>query len=255
MYTLLLFTVLLTVLLSPAAASGPVMDLTPPISPMDLTYPVEGLLVCHFCAGMQLDFCQCILALMPYNYVAAPEYHDPMNIPPPDTHETEVNLTPVCDYVTGGPRPVSNEYIQRINANETTVQPGTVQAHVDDTYTPGDRLLSRQARSRRRSGRRQPPREGGFVCNEPECTQVFNRQCDLNRHQKTSHRNERPHVCPTCSWGFRYPKDLRRHQLQHQDPSSTMNTFRCEHPDCVNLGGFSRKDNLQRHRRRQHQQQ
>ncbi|KAF5845515.1 hypothetical protein GGP41_003057 [Bipolaris sorokiniana] len=257
MYTLLLFTVLLTVLLPPAAASGPIMDLTPPISPLDLTYPVDGLFVCHFCASMQLEFCQCIMALpqMPYNYVAAPEHHAPMSMPPPDTHETEVNLTPVWDYVTGDRRPVLNEYIQRIDANETTVQPITVQAYIDDIYTPGDRSSPRQTKSGKRSSRRQPPREGGFVCNEPGCTEVFNRQCDLNRHQKTSHRNERPHVCPTCGKGFMYPKDLRRHKPQHRDPLSIMDTFRCEHPDCTNLDGFSRKDNLQRHKRRQHPQQ
>lgn len=116
---------------------------------------------------------------MPYNYVAAPEHHAPTNMPPPDTHETEVNLTPVWNYVTGDPRPVSNEYIQRIDANETTVQPITVQAYINGIYTPGDRSSSRQTKSRKRSSRRQPPREGGFICNEPECTGVFDRQCDL----------------------------------------------------------------------------
>jgi hypothetical protein len=74
-----------------------------------------------------------------------------------------------------------------------------------------------------------------------------------SRHQKTHlDRSERPHRCPTCSDSFLYPKDLHRHQRKHSDPSSASHTYRCDHPRCSNLDGFSRKDNLLRHQRKQH---
>jgi hypothetical protein len=254
MYTLLLFAVLLTVLLQPAVASDPIMNLTPPGSPLDLPYTIHELFLCQLC-GMEFGFCRCVYAMpqMPYNDAPPPVHYPAIDPPLPVTRDTDVDLALVWDYVTGDPRPVSNEYIQYMDANETTVQPITVQAHIEDTYTPGDRSSSNRPKSRRSPNRRQAPRERGFVCSESGCNEAFNRQCDLNRHHKTTHRrNERPHVCPTCDRGFLYPKDLRRHERQHSDPSSIMVTFRCEHPDCTNLDGFSRKDNLQRHRRRQH---
>lgn len=118
---------------------------------------------------------------MPYNGpVAFSQPSDPIGTPLPEPFEFDVDMEPVLNYVTGDPRPaLNNQYIQYMDANETTVQRVTVQAHIEDTYTPGDRSSSYPPRSRKRAHKRQAPRERGFVCNEPGCSDVFNRQCDL----------------------------------------------------------------------------
>lgn len=56
MCSLLLFAVLFTVLLQPAAASSPIMELTPPGSPLGLPYHMDELFLCT-CCGVQFDFC------------------------------------------------------------------------------------------------------------------------------------------------------------------------------------------------------
>jgi len=89
-------------------------------------------------------------------------------------------LAPVYEYVNGAyGQPLNDEHIQSMDANETTVQPTTIQTHIEDTYTPGDRLPARRPRSRKAAQRRQAPRDGGFTCNADGCDKVFNRQCDL----------------------------------------------------------------------------
>lgn len=75
-------------------------------------------------------------------------------------------------------QPLVNEIVRQLNDNATTVQPTTVQMHVEDTYTPGDRLQAARAR-RRPSHRRQPLIEGGFPCTYQGCGKTFNRSCDL----------------------------------------------------------------------------
>lgn len=75
----------------------------------------------------------------------------------------------------------------------------------------------------------------------------------LSRHQKQHlGRSERPHPCPDCDEGFLYPKDLHRHQRKHADQPFAQVTFFCPYPDCRSRGGFSRRDNLLRHQRKQH---
>lgn len=86
---------------------------------------------------------------------------------------TAADLAPIYAYVTESRRqPLDKEHVWCINANETTIQPSTVQAHIEDTYTPGDR-------SRRAPHRRQAPRVGGFPCKVDGCGKAFNRACEL----------------------------------------------------------------------------
>ncbi|CAI6337161.1 unnamed protein product [Periconia digitata] len=69
------------------------------------------------------------------------------------------------------------------------------------------------------------------------------------RHEKTHlNRSERPHKCSLCREAFLYPKDLTRHQNKH---APTQGTLYCDVPGCTS-DGFSRRDNLLRHQRRQH---
>lgn len=66
-----------------------------------------------------------------------------------------------------------NDNVYCLNTNETTVQPATVQAHVEDIYTPGDRL------ERRSPHKRQTPRAAGYPCMHNGCGKTFNRACEL----------------------------------------------------------------------------
>jgi uncharacterized Zn-finger protein len=75
-----------------------------------------------------------------------------------------------------------------------------------------------------------------------------------SRHRKTHLGSfERPHRCDICHEGFLYPKDLNRHQKKHIEHRSAQMTFFCPYPGCNNAVGFSRRDNLLRHQRKQHQ--
>ncbi|KAF2850558.1 hypothetical protein T440DRAFT_396954, partial [Plenodomus tracheiphilus IPT5] len=161
-------------------------------------------------------------------------------------------LAPIRDFVYGLQcQQLMDQNLHCINMNETTVQATTVLEHIKDTYTPGDRLDSSHPRSKKVPQKRQAPRRGGFPCDANDCDKIFDRACDFNRHQKTHlGRSERPHKCSTCRETFLYPKDLERHQQKHIDEPSAKNHFPCHHPGCRNT--FSRRDNLLRHRRRQH---
>ena len=105
---------------------------------------------------------------------ASPFYVDPsvLHMPPLGFDRTQPDLAPIYDYVNGG-QPLLREHVQVMDANETMVQPATVQAHVEDTYNPGDRLATPGSR------KRQAPRPGGFHCDKDGCSKTFNRQCDL----------------------------------------------------------------------------
>jgi hypothetical protein len=97
---------------------------------------------------------------------------------PFDFGQTQLDLLPIREYVDAGYRqPLIDEHVQIMDVNETTVQQSTVQAHVEDTYTPGDRLSAR--RNRKSTHKRQAPRPGGFHCNKDGCSKTFDRQCDL----------------------------------------------------------------------------
>lgn len=80
------------------------------------------------------------------------------------------------------------------------------------------------------------------------CSSSFESRSLLHRHLK---KHNRPHKCthPDCSKGFISPKDLRRHELTHNDVS----TFFCTVTGCKYVRkGFIRKDALARHVRNMH---
>jgi hypothetical protein len=102
-------------------------------------------------------------------------FHPPL----PDAHQAAAHLAPVFAYVTEARRqPLMGVNIQHLNANETTIQPTTVQAHLDEIYTPGDRHISRNS-SRKASHRRQTPRPRGYPCTFEGCEKAFDRNCEL----------------------------------------------------------------------------
>lgn len=71
------------------------------------------------------------------------------------------------------------------------------------------------------SGRRKRKRQAsGFPCLEPDCSELFDRQCDLTQHER-SHLpyHQRPYPCEHCDKRFLFPKDLRRHERIHQPAS------------------------------------
>lgn len=101
---------------------------------------------------------------------------DMMDVSLPVINHTEPDLKPLFDYLADR-QPLIDENVQYINADETTMQPATIQAHIEDTYTPGDRLQSKPAR--KASNRRQPPRPGHYRCTANGCERTFDRQCEL----------------------------------------------------------------------------
>jgi hypothetical protein len=108
------------------------------------------------------------------------EQPQPLPMPLADPYQTEAELEPIFQYVTEANRqPLINEHVRYMNANETTVQAATVQAHIEDIYTPGDRLQDTQPRSRKSLQKRQPPRPGGFLCDFEGCDGTFDRACEL----------------------------------------------------------------------------
>ena len=87
---------------------------------------------------------------------------------------TAADLAPIFAYVNEvDTQPLMNNNVQHLNTNETTVQNATVQAHIEDIYTPGDRTGSRKAQ------RRQAPRAAGYPCRHDGCGKTFNRACEL----------------------------------------------------------------------------
>ncbi|KAF2170968.1 hypothetical protein M409DRAFT_18938 [Zasmidium cellare ATCC 36951] len=67
-------------------------------------------------------------------------------------------------------------------------------------------------RSKKR--KRQSKIIGGYSCAAQDCSMVFDRDCDLRKHEKV-HSDHRPHICLKCGKGFQWPKDLRRHGRRH----------------------------------------
>ena len=111
----------------------------------------------------------------PAPYVAVGMFYDEQH------YQTAADLAPILAYVTDAPsQTLIDENMDYINANETTVRTTTVQAHIEDTYTPGDRLQhARPSGSRRPAHRRQAPRLGGYSCSAEGCDRIFDRACEL----------------------------------------------------------------------------
>lgn len=110
---------------------------------------------------------------------------------------------------------------------------------------------------------RSPPRDpaGLFVCDHQDChanPPTFTRKCEWNKHLD---RHERPYKChePGCdiTAGFTYSGGLLRHLREvHKKQSPGKKLLHCPYPNCSRAGGdgFTRKENLEEHMRRRHQQ-
>lgn len=60
---------------------------------------------------------------------------------------------------------------------------------------------------------------GGFPCQYEPCTKVFDRASERRKHEHTHQPAlTNRYQCRMCNKGFRYPKDLRRHQKIHENP-------------------------------------
>ncbi|KAH6611885.1 hypothetical protein C7974DRAFT_86369 [Boeremia exigua] len=258
----LVLLVLVSFFLQPAAAVDPAMDLSFSVPPMEQFYTeLDGTLRCIECALLYWE-CMCTLSSSSSSYLPALSNESSFYDPPlyPDNDST-MDLSGVLDYVNGSAPLLIDDAVESINMNATMVQSDTVGAHVDDTYVPGYRqttsspTLSPGVSPGTSPGhRRYAPRKDGFACAVEGCNKMFNRNCELNRHLKIHlGRNERPHRCTVCSEGFLYPKDLIRHQRKHVKQASAKVTYYCYVDGCSNIEGFSRRDNLLRHQRRQHE--
>ncbi|CZR52625.1 uncharacterized protein PAC_02502 [Phialocephala subalpina] len=108
--------------------------------------------------------------------------------------------------------------------------------------------------SRSRSPAQTSPSADEWLCRHPNCGRSFTHRHKLNRHQKY---HSKLHRClhPSCfpqGVAFSLRKDLDRHQSQHDG-----RRFYCPHVGCLHAingaeGGFTRRDNLQRHLTNQH---
>ena len=60
--------------------------------------------------------------------------------------------------------------------------------------------------------------ERGFSCRYEPCKRVFDRASERTKHEQSHQRSYTNRFqCPHCDKGFRYPKDLRRHQKTHDN--------------------------------------
>ncbi|EXJ81734.1 hypothetical protein A1O1_07799 [Capronia coronata CBS 617.96] len=110
---------------------------------------------------------------------------------------------------------------------------------------------------------RAPPRNdrGDIYCDHPTCrasnsSQTFKRLCEWNKHMD---RHERPYKCVEVGCelnpGFTYSGGLLRHQREvHRMHLSTKEPLFCPFPNCNRSSGtgFTRKENLEEHKRRRH---
>lgn len=108
---------------------------------------------------------------------------------------------------------------------------------------------------------RPPPRDelGQIYCDHINCRgrgQTFKRNCEWNKHMD---RHERPYKCREAGCeanpGFTYSGGLLRHQREvHKMHLSTKQPLFCPFPNCNRSSGagFTRKENLEEHKRRRH---
>jgi len=124
---------------------------------------------------------------------------------------------------------------------------------------PSSRRAARGSGQIRRT--RSPPRNGGgeIFCDHVNCrgtNQTFRRVCEWNKHMD---RHERPYKCRESGCesnpGFTYSGGLLRHQREvHKMHLSTKQPLFCPFPNCDRSSGngFTRKENLEEHKRRRH---
>ncbi|EME87473.1 uncharacterized protein MYCFIDRAFT_209515, partial [Pseudocercospora fijiensis CIRAD86] len=99
---------------------------------------------------------------------------------------------------------------------------------------------------------------GKYICTySEECTdQSFDRKCEWGKHMD---KHDRPYRCPhpSCAklQGFTYSGGLLRHEREvHGKHGGPKAQLMCPHPDCKRHSGkgFTRKENLNEHLRRVH---
>ncbi|OCK77149.1 hypothetical protein K432DRAFT_334459 [Lepidopterella palustris CBS 459.81] len=255
MGNLVLLLFLLSLLLDLVTAQTAPMNPTLPVGIGDSYPDPEGVLrpICNLC-GISLGICTCIDSLVPNTPLeqqfTAATFLDHPEWPGEACENTSDPLQP--EQIPYNPlHRLETAKVQLLNENATTVQPNTIELWLGLTYNPGDGQ-SRPAVTPPQ--RRNAPRQDGYPCHHFGCSKTFNRLCDLRRHTKNHlERSARPHKCSFCNEGFLYPKDRDRHEKTHTRPYTSEETLVCPVEGCTNTGGFSRRDNLQRHMRRLHQ--
>ncbi|KAI1389575.1 uncharacterized protein F4822DRAFT_205314 [Hypoxylon trugodes] len=134
--------------------------------------------------------------------------------------------------------------------------------------TPPESLPSASKTAGHRSVRRRPipkphrevtkNREGKFCCTFPGCSEkvkTFTRKCEWSKHMD---KHDRPYKCahPECQKlaGFTYSGGLSRHEREvHGQHGGPVNSIVCPHLSCKrHTHGFTRMENLNEHLRRCH---
>jgi hypothetical protein len=104
-------------------------------------------------------------------------------------------------------------------------------------------------------------KDGEIICDHPNCrdngnNMTFKRVCEWNKHMD---RHERPYKCHEAGCelnpGFTYSGGLLRHQREvHKMHLSTKEPLFCPFPNCNRSSGsgFTRRENLEEHKRRRH---
>ncbi|KAI8842706.1 hypothetical protein BJ741DRAFT_528558 [Chytriomyces cf. hyalinus JEL632] len=85
--------------------------------------------------------------------------------------------------------------------------------------------------------------KGHFVCSEPGCGKVFDRQQKLKSHS-ISHKADRPFICGYCNLAFQRNHDLTRHMRLHTNEKP--------HKCMLCPKSFMRADALKRHGKMDH---
>jgi hypothetical protein len=82
-----------------------------------------------------------------------------------------------------------------------------------------------------------------WTCSALDCSYSSDRKGNLERHVRTSHTNERPYMCETCSYTSADASAVGRHERQHSGKAPAI----CNFPGCdYKATDFS---NLKRHLR------
>lgn len=95
----------------------------------------------------------------------------------------------------------------------------TANASVPDSDTPSEaRVLAPSSQAVTESSRTQTTRSRearepqGFPCHQSGCKRVYDRACDLRKHQLIHSPLAKRHLCKVCGKPFQYPKDVKRHE-------------------------------------------
>ena len=155
---------------------------------------------------------------------------------------------------TAGQGPCSNHLTPLQSSDESAATTSSTYSQLPTSPTDSTTATSLPAQ--------QP--DGVLSCTWPSCTDSFSKRWELkyvdistlwllilthlSRHLK---RHKKPFRCPKCNNGFRYRKDLLRHQgSKHRSSSSNTKIYACPVAGC----GFAtdRKDNCKRHVEKQH---